>query len=158
MQTLLPSKTEPLSDAAIKLAEASSIALERLLAREEDTAPDAALRVSLELPDGAHADLVVPTAILPLFLSALKELGHGKDVVIIATDTELTTQQAADILKVSRPYFVKLLTEGKIPYRAIGSRRRVLLADLLRYRKSETIARHEGLDELAAEAQRLGMY
>lgn len=158
MQMLLPSKNEPLSEAAIKLAEVSSLALERLLAQEEDAAPDAALRLSLDLPDGAHADLVVPTAVLPLFLSTLRELGHGKGVAVIATDTELTTQQAADILKVSRPYFVKLLTEGKLPYRAVGSRRRVLLADLLRYRESETIARHEGLDELAAEAQRLGMY
>ena len=88
----------------------------------------------------------------------LRELGNGKNVVVVATDTEVTTQQAADFLSVSRPYLVKLLEEGKIPFRLVGPRRRVRLGDMLRYMEQEESERHRGLDELVAEAQRLGMY
>jgi excisionase family DNA binding protein len=91
-------------------------------------------------------------------LSVLKELGHGKGVAVVATDTEVTTQQAADFLNVSRTYFVKLLEESKIPYRTVGPRRRVLVEDLLAYKAHEEAERHRGLDELVAEGQKLGMY
>ncbi|MGO8674111.1 MAG: helix-turn-helix domain-containing protein [Capsulimonadaceae bacterium] len=108
---------------------------------------------------GATADLSVSLATLSLLLlSVLKELGHGRGVAVIATDTKLTTQQAADILQVSRPYFVKLLTEGRIPVQTVGSRRRVRIADLLQYYGNELAVRHSGLDELVDEAQKLGMY
>jgi excisionase family DNA binding protein len=100
----------------------------------------------------------LPRASLPLLSQILRELGKGKNVVVLATDTEVTTQQAADFLKVSRPYLVKLLEEGKIPFRKVGPRRRVALEALLRYKEQEEAERHRGLDELVAEAQRLGMY
>lgn len=158
MITLTQPRTEPLSKNGMKLAEKSSIALEHLITSLEDSVPDAALRVSVELSDGARVDLSVPEATLPLLLSILKELGHGRGVAVVATDTELTTQQAAGILNVSRPYFVKLLSEGRLPFRSVGSRRRVLLADVLRYKETEVAVRHSGLDELVAESQKLGLY
>ena len=151
-------KTEPLSKTAMKLAEQSSLALEHLISKEDEPFPDAVLQVKIKLPSGTQTDLSVPAAALSHLRSVLRELGHGKDVAIVATDTELTTQQAANILNVSRPFFVKLLTEGSIPYRKVGARRRVLLADVLRHKENDAIIRHGGLDELVAEAQKLGMY
>jgi excisionase family DNA binding protein len=158
MLTLSKPNAEPLSGEAVRLAGESGLTLEHLIGKEKQPFLNAAHRVSVERPDGTRAELSVPGAILPLLASLLKELGHGKEVVVVATDTELTTQQAANILNVSRPYFVKVLTDGKIPFRSVGSRRRVLLEDLIRYKEHETSARHQGLDELTAEAERLGMY
>jgi excisionase family DNA binding protein len=156
MVTLTQSNPKQASESSIRLAEKSSAVLEHLMSSQEP-ALDSVLRLTVELADGARAELSVPEATLPLLLSVLKELGHGRGVAVIATDSELTTQQAADILNVSRPYFVKLLDEGKIPHRSVGSRRRVLLADVLEFKEREVVARHKGLDDLVAEAQRLGM-
>jgi excisionase family DNA binding protein len=73
------------------------------------------------------------------------------------SSTALTTQQAADFLHVSRPYFVKLLDERKINYTKVGVRRRVRLADLPRYVEESNEA-SEALDEMTADNQRLGLY
>ena len=158
MRTLTQTLNQPLSADDAQVAEASSLALLRLLEREESPLQKARLSVNVERPDGEKAELPLPGATLPLLSTILRELGHGKKVVILATDTEVTTQQAADFLNVSRPYLVKLLEEGKISFRKVGPRRRVLLRDLLHYKENEEAERHRGLDELVAEAQRLGMY
>jgi excisionase family DNA binding protein len=158
MQTFTQPSNKPLTEDETRLAKASSQALLQLLGKEKQPLQKAPVRLSVEQADGEKAELLLPGATLPLLSTVLCELGHGKNVVVLATDTEVTTQQAADFLNVSRPYLVKLLEEGKIPYRLVGPRRRVLLADLLRYKEREEAERHRGLDELVAEAQKLGMY
>jgi len=72
-------------------------------------------------------------------------------------NTELTTQQAAELLNVSRPYIVKLLDEGKIPSRAVGKYRRFRVGGLMTYKQKDDQARAKVLDELTAEALELGM-
>jgi excisionase family DNA binding protein len=158
MQTLTQSTNKPLTEAEARQAEASSVALQHLLGKDEQPLQQTTLRVSIEQPDGQKAEVVLPGVTVALLSKILRELGHGKNVVVLTTDTEVTTQQAADFLKVSRPYVVKLLEEGKIPYRLVGPRLRVLLGDLLRYKEQEEAERHRGLDELVAEAQKPGMY
>lgn len=158
MQPLTYPNNQSLSADEVRQAEASGVKLQRLLGKKTASLENATLRVSVEQPGGEKTELFLPDASLSLLSTILRELGHGKNVVVLATDTEVTTQQAADFLKVSRPYFVKLLEEGKIPFRLVGPRRRVLLGDLLHYKEQEETARHRGLDELTAEAQKLGMY
>jgi excisionase family DNA binding protein len=70
---------------------------------------------------------------------------------------ELTTQQAADVLNVSRPFLVKLLDQGKIPCRKVGSHRRVLFADIMAYKKQNNHQRLQALEELSALDQELGL-
>ena len=85
-------------------------------------------------------------------------MAENLPMTIIPLHAELSTQQAADLLGVSRPYFVKLLEQGKIPYRKVGQQRRVCYQDLLRYIEEYRKAAKAALDEMTAEAQRLGLY
>jgi excisionase family DNA binding protein len=115
------------------------------------------VRIQL-LDDGAASEtLAVPASAVRLFLQLLTEMSQGNAVTLIPTHAELTTQQAADLLNVSRPYLVKLLDEGKIPFRAVGKYRRVRFDDLMAYKRKDDEARAKILDQLTAEAQELGM-
>jgi excisionase family DNA binding protein len=101
--------------------------------------------------------LTLPATSLRLLADILVQMGEGNAVAVLPVETELSSQQAADVLNVSRPYLVKLLEDGKLPYRSVGTRRRVLLCDVLGYKKSVADARAKVLEELAAQAQELKM-
>ena len=108
--------------------------------------------------DGEEAEPVaVPTSALRLFLHLLTEMSQGNAVTLIPSHAELSTQQAADLLNVSRPYVVKLLEEGKIPFRMVGTYRRVRFDDVMAFKRKDDEARAKVLDQLTAEAQELGM-
>jgi excisionase family DNA binding protein len=97
----------------------------------------------------------LPTSALRLLVDILAELADGNAVKVVPIHAELTTQEAADLLNVSRPHLVKLLEEGVVPFHKTGKHRRVLFADLMRYREQREEASHAAMDELAKQAQEL---
>jgi excisionase family DNA binding protein len=153
VSTLIPETfaTVAPTEAETQLARESS----RRLATHQ-LARHASVRIQV-LDDGEAETVVVPAAALRLLLQALTEMAQGNAVTLIPVHAELTTQQAADLLNVSRPYVVKLLDESKIPYRTVGKYRRVRFDDLMAYKRKDDAARARIADQLAAEAQELGM-
>lgn len=131
-------------------------ALRRLapLAATGRRSSDVLLRAEGEEPGQA---VVVPRHAFELFLEILGQMANGNAVTILPVHAELTTQQAADLLNVSRPHLVALLEDQLIPYRRVGTHRRVRAADVLAYKRQNEARRREVLDELAAEAQKHGL-
>jgi excisionase family DNA binding protein len=105
----------------------------------------------------SHDALELPVAALRLLMQALAKMGEGHAVRLMPVVTELSTFEAADLLNVSRPHAIKLMDEGKIPFHRVGTHRRVLLQDLLDYKRRDDEKRHQILDELSAQAQELNM-
>lgn len=111
----------------------------------------------LQFGDGEGEALILPSPAARLLLSVLTEMGHGNSVTVAPVQAELTTNQAADLLNVSRPYLTKLLEDGVIPFRMVGTHHRVRLEDVLAYKQREDGNRLKALEELAAQAQELKM-
>jgi excisionase family DNA binding protein len=154
MPALIPENFETVTptEAETELARESS---RRLATRKLGRRSSVRIRL---LDEGKDAETVaVPASALRLFLHLLTEMSQGNAVTLIPTHAELTTQQAADLLNVSRPYVVKLLDEGKIPCRTVGKYRRVRFDDLMTFKRKDDEARAKVLDQLTAEAQELGM-
>jgi excisionase family DNA binding protein len=88
-----------------------------------------------------------------LLLDILGAMASGQGVTLISEDAELTTVQAADMLRVSRPFFIKLLEAGQIPYRKVGKHRRIRMEDVMNYKQAIDQQREAVLDQLVADAQ-----
>lgn len=93
-----------------------------------------------------------------LLVRALEIMSEGDAVVLTPLHSELSTQQAAEILKVSRPYLVKLLDEGALTSHKVGTHRRVRLHHVLEYKRANDEKSHAIMDEIQAEAQAMGLY
>lgn len=102
---------------------------------------------TLVAPDGQEFPL--PASMYEVLRQAAHQLAAGLAVSIVPIGTRLSTQQAAELLGVSRPHVVKLLDYGEIPHTKVGRHRRVLLSDVLAYRDRQAARRSEALDELA---------
>ena len=100
---------------------------------------------------------ILPRAALDLLRNLLAEIAKGNAVTIVPVHAELTTQAAADMLNVSRPHLIKLLTEEAIPYSMVGSHRRIRLGDLLAYKQAQQQRSLEALEKLAEQAQELNL-
>lgn len=99
----------------------------------------------------------LPTSALRLLVDILAELADGNAVKVVPVHAELTTQEAADLLNVSRPHLVKLLEEGMLPFHRTGKHRRVRFADLMLFKGHRDHAGEQAMEELAKQAQELGM-
>ncbi len=107
-------------------------------------------------PDGTQTEL--PVSLYAVLIRAAHELRRGRGISILPVGMELTTQQAADLVNVSRPFLIRLLEAGQIPYHMVGTHRRIRLDDLLAYRRRRSQERRAMLAGMAAEAQELGIY
>lgn len=150
--TGLPSKHNKIEDQLNK---------ESLLAKESAKILEQAIKshsLKLEITDEVvHQTVVIPKKAAKLLLKMLKQMASGKQVTLLPTESELSTQEAAKLLNVSRPYFINLLEKGKLPFRKVGLHRRVRLHDLLTYKKQDDKMRQNALNELVKQAQELDM-
>ncbi len=108
--------------------------------------------------DAPDAVVTVPGEALWLLIDLLGELAKGNAVTIAPMTAELTTQQAAELLGISRPYLIKLAERGEIPYRRVGNRRKLKRADVLSCQRADEQRRRAVLRELTREADDLGLY
>lgn len=107
-------------------------------------------------PDGSTVDL--PAELYRLLRDVVDILSQGRAVTIAPHNTQLTTQEAADLLGISRPTLVKLLEQGNIPFELRGRHRRVMLADLVDYQQRLKISRRHALDEMSRTAAADGSF
>lgn len=130
---------------------------ERALARRGSEVLAEALSAGATLRlDGGAVAVELPRPVLDLLSAALVELAAGRQVTLLPEDTEVTTQQAADLLNVSRPYLIQMLERGELPFRTVGTHRRVPIQPLLAFKEALAAKRRGALDELTALSQELG--
>jgi excisionase family DNA binding protein len=99
---------------------------------------------------GQSAEVVLTPGIASLLIELLRHIGQGDAVTLVPVSQMLSTQQAADILNVSRPFLISLLEKGDIPHVLVGRHRRISAEALLAYKRQRDTARSDALDELAA--------
>lgn len=102
-------------------------------------------------------DVVLPASAAKVLVHVLQEMAAGHSVIVMPNDTEISTQEAADILNVSRPFLVQQLEKKALPFRMVGSHRRFRLQEVLQYRQHVFAERETALNELVQQAQELDM-
>src|SRR5579872_6501530 len=146
----LPETVTP-SPADMKLAQESSCRLAKILGARKKN-----VRFRIQQDDEPEETIALPLPVVRLLAAILTEMAKGNAVTLSPVHAELTTQQAADLLNVARPYLIELLEKGEIPFRKVGTHRRVLFHDLMAYKQKTDQNRLQALEELSALDQELG--
>ncbi len=115
-------------------------------------------KISIQDDANNTHQIELPTSSLTLLITILGELAAGNAVQVVPVHAELTTQEAANILNVSRPHMVKLLEEGKLPFHKTGRHRRVLFADLMSYKNQRDEEAKQAMQALSDQSRELGFY
>jgi excisionase family DNA binding protein len=146
----LPASVRP-TDEDVRIARASAPKLSRMMRRRGN--------VSVTVTRGGDEEkLQLPSAALEMLVTIIEELAEGHAVTVAPLEREVSTQVAADILNVSRPFLIKQLEGGQLPFRKVGSHRRIRLADVLRYRARLEAEAERAYSELVELSQELGLY
>lgn len=147
-------RSSPPTEEVKLLADEGSRKLARCLNRH-DSAPLSTISVLDD--DETCETITVPREALRLFIELLNQMAQGNIVTLFPIHAELTTQEAADLINVSRPFLVKQLEAGEIPFRKVGKHRRIKFQDLIDYKKKMDVSRNDALNELATLDQELGL-
>jgi excisionase family DNA binding protein len=145
------SRVQPEGDDAVIARDALAGVRKALAAHRDIHKP---VRLTVE----EHGETVtVPRAAVDLLVGVLANMAAGQAVSLVPAHAELTTQQAADLMNVSRPFVVRLLQAGNIEYRLVGTHRRIKAASLMDYMRRDDAQRRKAADELTALTQDMGI-
>ena len=155
MATLLTEIRDPVPPTAeeARLAQESCRSLARVFARKRQKS----LRIRIESEGESAESIAIPVSAFRLLNDILVEMAQGNAVTLVPVHAELTTRQAADMLHVSRPFLIQQLEQGLIPFRKVGTHRRVLFRDVLAYQQKMHQQSLQTLEELSAIDQELGL-
>lgn len=148
MATLLEEPVTP-SEEDVKLARQSSRSLTAFTGHR--------ITCTIKTKDGEPVEIELPAAAVGVLSQMLTQMADGKAVVLMPINAQLTTQQAADILGVSRPFLTAQMKSGKLPFQKIGTHRRIAFADLMQYKQKMAAESNAAMDKLVAEAQELNL-
>lgn len=143
-----------------KLPSAAEVELAKLGRRQLSAAIEAsgeAQRINVIDRSGKAHEIMIPSSALNMMIEVLTQLSQGNSVRITPVHVELTTQEGADMLNMSRPTFIKLLDSNEIPFSHSGNRRKVSYADIMEYKSRQQTNRLAALEELSASDQDLDM-
>ncbi|RZI33350.1 helix-turn-helix domain-containing protein [Pseudomonas orientalis] len=145
-------KTIPPLEKEVEAAVQGQRELASLLSTKFDTQ-----RIDIFDKEDKPHSLVLPTSALRLLVDILGELALGNAVKVVPVHAELTSQEAADLLNVSRPHLVKMLEEGAIPFTKTGRHRRIRFSDLMAFKQQRDAESQEAMEALVRQAQELGL-
>ena len=148
-------RTEPVNTPSTKLAQEAREAL-RALAQIMHKGVSGLVHVQAD-GEASEVTFRLPPEALELLGEVLGQMAAGHAVAIVPVHPELTSHEAAEMLNVSRPYLIGLLDAGKIPYRKVGTHRRIRFMDLMTYKQQDDARRDEVLAELTQQAEDLDL-
>ncbi|MET3602137.1 helix-turn-helix domain-containing protein [Martelella mangrovi] len=153
MLALIDQTREPFvaDEAEAVIARSAADRMKAVAKAEED------IKITVDGADDTKIIVPLPARAVAMIYEILEAMANRTPVSLIPHEAELTTQQAADFLNVSRPHLVRQLEDGKLAFRKVGSHRRIRFGDLVAYEKACKSDQLKALDELNADAQRLGL-